>query len=253
MKEVKIEKQEGVIAFLDALGTKGIWKNGDPSEFLVFWELIVGGFEKFLGSSKNGDIEFTVDAFSDTVIVSAIGSDYYVLLNEIGSKVNSLMSVAMLLGVNFRGCLSVGEFYKSPNIIVGPAVDEAAQYYMLPEWIGVSAAPSAHKILEDKIEGIVRRFGTSNIFMKYDIPLKTGVERNGWALNWPLLNEDIPNHMNKSSGSIYAKTLKDVIKKQLVDSTDIYVAFKLRNTLEFLDTAVIEMKMMDELFKKNSS
>jgi hypothetical protein len=36
------------------------------------------------------------------------------------------------------------------KMIIGPAIDEAAQYYKLPEWIGVSASPTAHRVLKIK-------------------------------------------------------------------------------------------------------
>jgi hypothetical protein len=34
-------------------------------------------------------------------------------------------------------------------MIIGPTVDEAAEYYRLPEWSGVSTCPSISKILTD--------------------------------------------------------------------------------------------------------
>jgi hypothetical protein len=37
-------------------------------------------------------------------------------------------------------------------MIIGPAVDEAAEYYRLPEWSGISTCPSASKILTDAEE-----------------------------------------------------------------------------------------------------
>ncbi len=49
----------------------------------------------------------------------------------------------------FRGCLSAGKFYPSEPMIIGPTVYEAAEYYRLPEWSGVSTCPSISKILTD--------------------------------------------------------------------------------------------------------
>ena len=58
----------------------------------------------------------------------------------------------ILKGVYLRGVISIGKFYQSQNLIIGPAVDEAAEWYTNIEWIGVSAAPTAHFILEKLAE-----------------------------------------------------------------------------------------------------
>ncbi len=48
-----------------------------------------------------------------------------------GEILIKLFRIAIQHDFLFRGCLSVGTFYRSPNMIIGPAVDEAAEYYNL--------------------------------------------------------------------------------------------------------------------------
>ncbi|HZI71491.1 MAG TPA: hypothetical protein VFD60_10060 [Nitrososphaeraceae archaeon] len=60
-------------------------------------------------------------------------------------------------------------FYKnrSENMIIGPAVDEAAENHGLPEWSGISTCPSASKILTDaeEMEASISDFLSNMIYL----------------------------------------------------------------------------------------
>jgi hypothetical protein len=68
---------------------------------------------------------------------------------SMGELLSKLFRVSILSHFYFRGCLSAGRFYRSENMIIGPAVGEATEYYRLPEWSGISTCPSGSKILTD--------------------------------------------------------------------------------------------------------
>ncbi len=52
-------------------------------------------------------------------------------------------------------------------MIIGPAVDEAAEYHGLPEWSGISTCPSASKILTDaeEMEASISDFLSNMIYL----------------------------------------------------------------------------------------
>jgi hypothetical protein len=49
--------------------------------------------------------------------------------------------------------------------VVGPAVDEAAQYYTTPYWIGISASPSVSMLLDRNKDDITN----DHFFIQYSI------------------------------------------------------------------------------------
>ncbi len=85
-----------------------------------------------------------------------------------------IMVKALNDGVYLRGCISIGDFYYSKKMIVGAAGFEAAAHYELPQWIGISAAPSAYAVTtnSEKIDD-----GLMKSFVKWNIPLKKGIEK----------------------------------------------------------------------------
>jgi hypothetical protein len=140
-----------------------------------------------------------------------------------GEVLIRLFRVSISRRFYFRGCLSTGIFYRSENMTIGPAVDEAAEYYILPEWSGISTSPSASKILTDAEE---MNASTYDYFIQYDIPLKNMTEKRGWSLNWLKsgTNPEIPN-----------LKLRQLLYKDSMKVTDISAYFKMRNTLDFYD------------------
>jgi hypothetical protein len=117
--------------------------------------------------------------------------------------------MAFLNKIYLRGTISMGDFYilkkESKMLIVGPAINEAAECYELTEWIGISCAPSASLTYSNQ-GGIFRALSDSNpvlkikqtevklsefslgvnCFVRYSIPTKRGIEALGWALAWPI-------------------------------------------------------------------
>ena len=125
-----------------------------------------------------------------------------------------------------RGCVSYGSYCEGAerSLFTGRAVDEAARYHALPQWIGVSAAPSANRALSRAIR---RRADPRNrLYTRYDIPLGSSVERDAWVVNWPWQYDDeepgeaMENVLVKIDGKL------DVI-------TDVDAALKWRNTRKF--------------------
>ena len=62
---------EGVVAFLDALGTKGIWARAKPEEYAQSWEDLITDWKQYsktaLETTGSNNISYDIKAFSDTL------------------------------------------------------------------------------------------------------------------------------------------------------------------------------------------
>lgn len=186
----KTRMQEGAVVFLDALGIKGIWARAEPETVVNSWEEVLDYFDMSIRKVKDGTKDATGDvckdchiaAFSDTVIVTLPCEDPGRVIPFMAEIIMQPFFAGLLKGIYFRGVISIGKFYQSQKLIIGPAIDEAAEWYTRPDWMGVSTAPSASFGIEMIVEQGV---DISNWFVKYNIPTKSGIEENGWALAWP--------------------------------------------------------------------
>jgi len=178
---------------MDVLGTKDRWNKSDKQKIFDQWE-------QFLDIIQNGikeiakKYELSLDptifpmkfqSFSDTVLLTfpikfvvMSEENNTIMESQASTNINfacdvaaSLLVLGLAANLPFRGCISFGEFYQSERSINGDAIHEASQYYEQSNWIGVSLAPSAYKILQNNYD--------HRYISKCTIPLKTGIERNG--------------------------------------------------------------------------
>ena len=132
-------------------------------------------------------------------------------------------------GLYLRGVIPIRKFYQTRNSIIWPAVDEAADWYTNTEWIGVSAAPTAHFILEKFGETGGEADQITNFFIKYDVPTKVNSTEKMWVVNWPKLYKDFPTQRD-------GMTVKALILNRFADRAVSVSAFpKFSNTLKFVD------------------
>ena len=208
MKSVKVKNkikngavisQKGIVVFLDAVGTKTVWNRNDPAEYIKSWENVVEAFRKEEKSYKKlpeyikkyldlGNLN--IRAFSDTIILSLSRSvdtfkkntSYPFDLNIAIILIAPLYKAIIKEGIYLRGVISFGEFYITNSIIIGPAVEEAAEWYEKSEWFGVSTTPSATYGL--KLMNEHPNF-SDKFFINYDVPMKNNQQLNSYAVLWP--------------------------------------------------------------------
>ncbi|HEV2316928.1 MAG TPA: hypothetical protein VGV89_05070 [Thermoplasmata archaeon] len=128
-------------------------------------------------------IVFEISAISDTIIITAT-SDLAPaeLIKHLGHDLHRLYNSYVDHRLAFRGALSFGDFYREGNTIVGPAIDEAAEWHTLPDAACVIATPSAAALL-DRLSR--RRGGPAYVaFVQAPIPLKGGGTLSCWTLDW---------------------------------------------------------------------
>lgn len=232
-KKQKIEKKIGLVSYIDVLGTKELWKNSKPEAIPKIWNKFTTEFHAMLKRTmKDKNVKLSFNSFSDTIIITVEYPDNIYLLTKFGSAVWNAIVRSIELGIPIRGCFSLGSFYHEGNFFIGEAITEAAEYYELPQWIGISASPSANLALERLSKQI-----PSTIYAYYhkcSIPLKNSIEQEAWAIKWPELyetkyiNENDKNHPH----------IPDKINSQLEKTKDVSVALKWRNTKKFFDDVI---------------
>ena len=232
----KTRMQDGVVVFLDALGVKGIWARADPESVVFSWEEVLKRLHHSIGNSPKigsiGDkpepLNYTIAAFSDTVIITLKCTDDPAAHVPLVAKiVSDAFFYALVKGIYFRGVIAIGKFYQSKTLMIGPAIDEAAEWYTQPEWMGVSTAPSASfglSRLEDQKADI------SKWFIKYDIPSKSGPQKAEWALAWPT---NPPKDHSISDKNLTTRGL--ILDSFANRPISVAAAQKYKNTLAFFD------------------
>ena len=226
-------KRRGMVAIIDVLGVKGSWRGengaGAPS-IHKRWNGLLKSTRCLLEGGDLAGNNMTFSAFSDTMFITVEGNSYDRLLLAFGRIMWQAVTHSIREDVPVRGGVSCGTYFRSrDNLFTGPAVDEAAEYYSLPQWIGISAAPSANSVLNRAIPRPSHR--DNRIYRRHDIPLKASVEQDAWALNWPRQceDEDEEGAMDK---------IMDHVDERMEGLTDIGAALKWRNTRKFCNAAL---------------
>lgn len=226
-------KRRGIVAIIDVLGVKGSWRAesgaGMPGLHKRWNDLLRATRCLLKGDDLIGK-NMTFSAFSDTMFITVEERSYDKALLSFGGIMWQAIVHSIREDVPVRGCVSCGDYFRSrDNLFTGPAVDEAAAYYSLPQWIGISAAPSANSALSRAIPRPSHR--NNRIYRRHDIPLKTSVEQDAWALNWPRQSED-----EDEEGTMDA--IIEHIDDRMGRITDIGAALKWRNTRKFCNAVL---------------
>jgi hypothetical protein len=194
-----VRRLRGVVVMLDALGMKGVWARREPSTVVNAWIGLVDRLETATATvvAANASVcdGFHIAAFSDTIILTLEGriegEDLDKLVQLAGDALREPFLIGLLEGILLRGVIAAGDYYQStamtsrgPSTLltIGPAIDEAAEWYEQSDWFGVSAVPSAAYVLD---EGRELGKPLSDSVVPYDVPLRSGSALPGWVLDWP--------------------------------------------------------------------
>ena len=219
--EIKNPDVTGFVILLDALGTRNK-SNSDSS----YWQKLISDLRNYFSYPQNNITDkhpiLNFSYFSDTILITfEMPDDKFStdVLNTIGKMLGKFMIKAIHEDIFFRGCISFGDYSVDESGISGKAVNEVGDYHRLPNWIGISVAPSIYmKLIESWNDDI-------KSFIFYLLPTKNGIEPN-FVLNLPYLHNEI--EPDPSLLNIFQNKL---IQQKLLNSYD---SLKYRNTLEFI-------------------
>lgn len=186
------EKKEGVIAILDMLGVKGIWTRMEPNEIIKKWSYLSEALEKNVNNfsklcNVNGDqkIIYNYQTFSDTILIYTESFSFQSLLN-VACIIGDLFALAIENGILLRGAISAGDYYYSENMIIGPGIDDAAEWYETSNWAGIHFTPKTSFFIDHQLQdGNLGSDYIYTIIMKYDVPLKKVGRMRVWTVSWP--------------------------------------------------------------------
>jgi hypothetical protein len=242
----------GAVLLLDALGTKKVWERMSPEIFLGRLE---GLFEEAKGRQDSLDnaqlnAKWREMMFSDTIILAATISPSLQFRNWesfwvtccASSAALTLVAEGIKARIPMRGAIAVGEMMLSDHAIVGPAIDEVAEWYERADWIGAVLAPSAQKIVEEYYRKPLKGNDKSEdgydkgwIWLKWPVKMKGGESSDCYALAWPHYYNSIVKK------GVWHSSFTDEVRRELVDAFsqmaggNACAATKYDNTVAFYD------------------
>jgi hypothetical protein len=209
----------GFVCIMDALGTKGIWHQYVAEDYINKLKSMRRSFEQHyinqIPEVKAERLKFQL--FSDTVIVTY---DYSSFQNKSNIDPLLLMTYFSRLivkpfydcleqGLFLRGAISHGKFYTDKNIVVGPAIDDAYEYYEKAKWIGVSCTPSASHSAKYAV-ALAKKLEkeTPNYFIECEVPVQGRSRIKLMAIDWPrYFSEKMPRTESKLDASLEIRRL----------------------------------------------
>lgn len=169
--------KQGVVAVLDALGFKGIWRRHDPASVLARLKLAERGEGMFGHQGYDGEIQFLSDTVVMTCGIQAEHSGLDCLL-YVSMRVAYFQSTMLDFAgphLAYRGAITSGQFLADGNFVIGPAIDEAVEAEKLARGPFVWLTPSARALLPATVDAsyLQRRNAGDGTFylMPYDVPL----------------------------------------------------------------------------------
>lgn len=183
------------ICIIDLLGTKGIWTEDNVEKYFeVITEVnktLEAGKLHFQDKAKDQPLEFDFTSFSDTLVITLINQkrDNYFFEQYIESFSQIILGIFQsYFGHYFfaRGAISFGDIEKRGRHFVGPAVDDAAEYFELQDMIGICLTPKTTLATEYAIEWNLKGLNKTidKFIVKYKTPLKNKLELNLFQINW---------------------------------------------------------------------
>ncbi|MFJ1122370.1 MULTISPECIES: hypothetical protein [Bacillus] len=192
---------QGAVTFLDVLGWKGIWeKHNDAIDRLYgLVNYIRDLADEITAQVSNSHaeargIETTVLSISDTIAIFTPGPPLHSLQIHAAICSDAIpKSIERMIPI--RGATSYGEFAIKENIMVGPAVDEAASWHESTDWIGVVLTPSPVFHLNGSIPIVD---SLPSFWDKYThIPFKKNVKHLTHCVKWSYNPDELFNIFSK--------------------------------------------------------
>lgn len=168
--------QKGAITFLDVVGWVGIYRRHKDAinGLLALSDELRLEAEKIsrrlsmenllMGRTRGKSINTYVKSISDTIVILTADEPEFSL--KIHGELSKIaINISLQRGMPLRGATSFGEYDYKENIMIGPAVDEAAAWHEYIEWFGCILTPSAF---------FLNCHSKMDCWVKYDAPSKSG-------------------------------------------------------------------------------
>ena len=146
-REAKEERMHvGAVAMIDALGFKGIYRRHSPKAVIERMQAIRREVTAYPSGAADPSTARIVNV-SDMIVMGLhdVEEDPSLTISSVAFLVSNLMRFAALGDppLAYRGCIAYGEFEMEGDVLLGPAIDEAATSAEQAEAAVVWCTPSA--------------------------------------------------------------------------------------------------------------
>jgi hypothetical protein len=187
--------ENGAVTFLDVLGWKGKWRDSyeaiselknliNKTDELAFriHEDVANKWKKNPDFSKDlRGASTEIISISDTIVILTKGAALPCL--EIHAQIcKEIIPESIKNGIPLRGATSYGKYSRDGNIMIGPAIDEAASWHESTNWIGVSLTPTGMFSVKNQFPSDWIQYST--------IPYKKKVSFLDRCVNWYMSTEE---------------------------------------------------------------
>ena len=218
------------VGCFDIPGFKGIVETAQLDWLIEAFQLVIRKVQAASQIQRVWGMEPSLGfkVFSDSIFIWTDNDSEDSFL-EISLFAQQLITSCVNTGICLRGAITKGELFAQGDIIIGKAIVRSYQLEQVQRWVGCWIDPL---ILSDDVAKELLAQQEPNLFLKYNIPTKSGIENNQYVVNWSLIT---------GASIIFAKQpMKDAINTVfhwVSKYTDESVEDKKRNTVEFLEYA----------------
>lgn len=240
---VETKEYEGIICICDALGIRHQSLRDSKIALSKLGTIIRETTKNSLAQhvlKSKGLPEPRFFTFGDTVL-----SAWEVPKGEIADYLSTFsfwaaqfIDASLRQEIAFRGAFSMGEYVMNPehNLVIGPAVSDAADWYEQGGLIGINCTPSTMLKFEKLVvSGTLRLHEPNQIshFLKYPVQTKSG-KKEFWCVNWPnaVLHPQKPNSRRIEILEMLAKFRFPLGTEDKLENTREFMDYCLRNGQE---------------------
>lgn len=238
---------KGLICMVDALGTKGRWKYENPDIFLgrmsAIRESLLERSKYFYKEEfeKFGFPQPRMNFLSDTLIITQSvetndEKDISLILHRFTKHLSGLLASSLIFKIFFRGVISYGDYLQDNYCLIGPAVDEAASVYEVPQLIGIILHNNVNRIIIDYLDF----FNTflNHFIINYSTPIKFNNDycnSEHYIINWSktllfMQKESNINTRNFIINQFCNSPVPDENAKRKLDNSLHFFDFAINNT-----------------------
>lgn len=224
-----IIKSECFVALFDILGFSNLVKNNELDKVAGTYLRAKKEFENTI-SHINALLQkdtVTFRIFSDTFLIYTSGINDMSFLALLAAS-DSLFLAAIENGLSIRGAITVGELIVSDGIEIGKPIVDAYENEKKQDWIGCWITDHCMNKI-NKNEHL-----PGKDIVEYEIPLKDGEIKKGYAFNWV---KSLPRKImfEKKRNDFTLKEIKDELKCFQKKPHDWSIKRKLDNTNKFIE------------------
>lgn len=178
----------GAVMFCDFLGWKGLWRGDDNKALRKADRLVSEINDKFIDLTNrylplNRYFQISnLISISDTIalMLPMVHAIDITKLFELFGRTGRYILESSITVFPLRGAFTIGYFNYTNNIMIGPAIDEAASWHEQADWIGIMLTPTAQFEYET-----IEASRKSDAIVGYGaIPLKTNKGSLKYCINW---------------------------------------------------------------------